>query len=556
MIGLIAVTAAGRAAAARLADAWPGETRVYDRPAKQAIPRAWTECEDLVCFLAVGAAVRLIAPLLDSKRVDPAVVCVDESVRHAVALIGGHAAGANVLAARVAEALGAEAVITTASDAAGLGALDTLGWPAEGAIAAVSRALLDHEPVALQTDATWPMPPLPVTADVAGEYRIVVTDRIVPIDERTVVLRAPSLVVGVGASRGVAADDVLGLVDESLAGAGLSPASVTALATVDAKASEPGIVSAAWQRGWPLVTYPASRLAEVPVPSPSDAALAAVGTPSVAEAAALASADALVVPKRKSAMATVAIARIHPRGRLALVGLGPGARDLLPPRAVGELRRASVIVGLDRYLDQVRDLLRPGTRVLASGLGTEEARARTAVAEAREGHAVALVGSGDVGVYAMASPVLEEAGEDIDVAVVPGITAGLAAAALLGAPLGHDHAVISLSDLHTPWEVIERRVRAAAEGDFVVAFYNPRSHGRDWQLGAALAVLAGHRPPATPAGIVRNAARAREQVVLTTLAGFDPEVVDMLSVVIVGATTTRVVAGRMVTPRGYTWRSS
>ena len=236
------------------------------------------------------------------------------------------------------------------------------------------------------------------------------------------------------------------------------------------------------------------------MPNPSDAPLAAVGTPSVAEAAALLRGGELLVPKRKSergdgqpAMATCAVVRRPARGRLAVVGLGPGARDLLTPRAKAELRRASVLVGLDQYVDQIRDLLRPGTRILESGLGAEEERARTAVAEARKGQAVALIGSGDAGVYAMASPALAEASDDIDVVGVPGVTAALAAAAILGAPLGHDHVSISLSDLHTPWEVIERRVRAAAEADIVVTFYNPRSRGRDWQLPKALALLAEHR---------------------------------------------------------------
>src|SRR6202044_3704285 len=286
--------------------------------------------------------------------------------------------------------------------------------------------------------------------------------------------------------------------------------------------------------------------AAVAVPNPSAAALAAVGTPSVAEAAALTRGDVLVAGKHKSAMATAAVARIRPRGRLALVGLGPGARDLLPPRAVTELRRASVVAGLDQF----RDLLRPGTRVVASGLGDEEERARIAVAEAQRGCAVALVGSGDAGVYSMASPALSLAGGDIDVVTVPGITANLAAAALLGAPLGHDHAVISLSDLNTPWPVIERRVRAAAEGDFVVTFYNPRSRARDWQLRAALDLLGAHRPASTPAAIVRNANRPGQLITVTTLGKLDTAAVDMLSLVLVGGSTTQMVAGRMVTPRG------
>jgi cobalt-precorrin 5A hydrolase / precorrin-3B C17-methyltransferase len=554
MIGLIAITVAGRASAAQLAAAWPGQTRTYEGPAKQALHRAWAECDELVCFLAVGATTRLIAPLLDSKWIDPAVVCVDEPVRYAVALVGGHAAGGNELCTRVAEVFGAQAIITTATDATGLPGLDTLGWPTEGALAAVSRALLDGEPVALETDATWPIPSFPVTVGGAGQYRIVVTDRIVPIDENTVVLRPPSLVVGVGASRGVDAEEVFALIGEALAVGGLAQGSVTTLATVEAKADEVGIKEAARLGGWPLVAYPADRLAAVPVPNPSDAASAAVGTPSVAEAAALVSGDVLVVPKRKSPMATVALARIRPRGRLAVIGLGPGARDLVTPRAIAELRRASVVVGLDRYIDQIKDVLRPGTRVLSSGLGQEEERAFSAVVQARGGHAVALIGSGDAGVYAMGSPALAMAGADIDVVGVPGITAGLAAASLLGAPLGHDHALISLSDLHTPWEVIERRVRAAAEGDFVVIFYNPRSADRDWQLGAALAILAEHRQPGTPAGVVRDAYRPGQQVLLTTLAELDPTAVDMRGVVIVGSASTLNVADRIVTPRGYRWQ--
>jgi cobalt-precorrin 5A hydrolase/precorrin-3B C17-methyltransferase len=252
----------------------------------------------------------------------------------------------------------------------------------------------------------------------------------------------------------------------------------------------------------------------------------------------------------------VAIARHPPRGRLALVGLGPGARDLLAPRAVTELRRASVIVGLDQYVDQIRDLLRPGTRVLATGLGQEEERAAAAVEQARAGHAVALIGSGDAGVYAMASPALERADAAIDVVGVPGLTAGLAASALLGAPLGHDHAYISLSDLHTPWPAIEARVRAAAEGDFVVLFYNPRSRTRDWQLPAALDLLAKYRPAGTPVGVVRNASRPDQAVHLATLADLDPTVVDMYSLVVVCSSQTHLVAGRMVTPRGYRWQTS
>lgn len=559
MIGLISATAAGTAARDRLAAAWPDRTRVYEGPVPDAVRSAFAECERLVCFLATGAVVRLVAPLLAGKTSDPGVVCVDEGGRFAVSLLGGHGGGANDLARAVAGVLGAEPVITTATDAVGLPGLDTLGLPVEGDVAAVSRALLDGEAVALRAEVAWPLPPLPVADE--GRYTIRVTDRLAGPAEREVLLRPPTLVVGVGASKGAPVEEVLALVEDALREAGLSAASLAELATVDAKAGEPGIVEAARRLGVPLVTHGAAELARVEVPNPSDAPLDAVGTPSVAEAAALLGGGELLVPKRKSrradgrpAMATCAVVRRPGRGRLAVVGLGPGARDLLTPRAEAELRRASVLVGLDQYVDQIRDLLRPGTRVLESGLGAEEERARTAVAEAREGRAVALIGSGDAGVYAMASPALAEASDDIDVVGVPGVTAALAAGAILGAPLGHDHVSISLSDLHTPWEVIERRVRAAAEADIVVTFYNPRSRGRDWQLPKALAILAGHREPGTPVGVVRNASRADESSRLTTLAALDPATVDMMTVVTVGNTATREIAGRMVTPRGYRWQ--
>ncbi|MGW3958160.1 cobalt-precorrin 5A hydrolase, partial [Streptomyces sp. NPDC004752] len=285
MIGLISATAAGTVARDRLAAAWPERTRVYDGPVKDAVRAAFAECEQLVCFLATGAVVRLIAPLLGDKAADPGVVCVDEGGRFAVSLVGGHGGGANELAREVGELLGARPVVTTATDAVGVPGLDTLGLPVEGAVAAVSRALLDGAPVALDAEVTWPLPPLPVAAE--GAYTIRVTDRDVAPGPREVVVRPPTLVVGVGASRGAPVEEVLALVADALRDAGLSAASVAELATVDAKSEEPGIVAAAERLGVPLVICRAEELARVEVPNPSAAPLAAVGTPSVAEAAAL-----------------------------------------------------------------------------------------------------------------------------------------------------------------------------------------------------------------------------------------------------------------------------
>jgi cobalt-precorrin 5A hydrolase/precorrin-3B C17-methyltransferase len=564
VIGLVAVTAAGQAAAARFQDAWP-DARRYDGPARTALPEAFAECDAIVVFLAAGATVRLLAPLLGAKDTDPGVVCVDEALRFAVPVLGAHAGGGNALARRVAGTLGAEPVITTASDAAGHVGLDEfgadLGFRIEPGsdLAAVGAAILSGERVTFSADAQWPLPALPpnvvpTPAPEPGVPAIVVTDRDTPAAERAVILHPPSLIAAAGSSRGAPAAEIGALIDSTLAELGVSAHSVRHLATAEVKAEEPGLLAAAAGRGWPVVTYPVARLAVIPVPSPSEVVRRAVGTPSVAEAAALATPGAtLIAAKRASAHATVALARVRPRGRLAVIGIGPGARDLMTPRATAELRRSAVVAGLDSYLEQVADLLRPGTRVLSSGLGAEQERAAEAVAQAQAGHAVALIGSGDAGVYAMGSPALDLADDSIDVIVVPGVTAALAVAAVLGAPLGHDHVMISLSDLHTAWPVIERRVAAAAEGDLVTCFYNPASKKRSWQLGRALELLAAHRPPDTPVGWVRDATRPGQAAGLATLGAFDPSVVDMHTLVVVGSSRTRVRAGRMVTPRDYQW---
>ena len=559
MIGLIAATSNGRRNAAHLADAWP-DTRLYESKTKEALHRAWKECDGIVLFLATGAAVRLIAPLLNSKHRDPGVVTVDDAANFAVALCGGHDGGANALAKRVADNLGSMPVVTTASDNAGVPALDSLGENLdfrleEGSdIAAVGAALVSGEKIHLVSEIRWPLGPLPANVVRTDERKaplILISDQSTDTPHPAVVYRPPSLVAGVGCSRGANADEILGLLETSLEESGLSEKSVGALASIDVKRDEAGLLEAAKRMDVPVHFHPAGVLSAVEAPNPSEVVQEAVGTPSVAEAAVISSGAELVLEKRKSASVTVAIGRLPARGRLALVSLGPGEDVLIPPLAREALAASELVVGLDQYVDRVRHLLRPGTRVLTPPLGNEMERAELALSEAQAGGSVALASSGDVGVYAMASPVLEIAGDDVDVVVVPGITAAQAAASLLGSPLGHDHCSVSLSDLLTPWEVIQDRVRAAAEGDFVLSLYNPRSKGRDWQLGKVKEMLLEHRPPDTPVGIVKDAYRPTQQVLLTDLASLLPEDVDMLTTVVVGSSQTKVVAGRMVTPRGY-----
>ncbi len=543
----VSVTEAGRMVAERLP--FPH----HHGDAAGTIRRLWAEVDGLVLLLAAGAAVRIVAPLLVAKGEDPAVVCVDEAARWVVALVGGHG-GANALAREVAALLGAEAVVTTATDATGTPALDLIpGFRAAGDVAGVTAAMLaGRDPVVEVALPGWPTPT--VLASGTGPERVIVTDAVPTAEAGVAVLHPPSLVVGVGCSTGADPDDVDALVDRALGDAGLARASVGSLATIDRRRDHPAVTAL----GLDVQAFSAAELAAVVVPNPSAAVAGAVGTPSVAEAAALLAAGpggSLVVGKQRSAAATVAVARrATPAGRLSVVGLGPGDAAHRTPAAAAAVRHAEVVVGYGPYLDQVADLLTASQDVIRSPIGSEAHRARLALARAAEGRRVALVCSGDAGVYGMASLVVELAGAEapgVQVDVVPGVTAALASSALLGAPLGHDHVVISLSDLLTPWETIERRLRAAAEADLVVVLYNPRSTGRTWQLPKALDVLRGSRSPGTPVGLVTDATRPGQRVVRTTLAEVDPEDVGMTTCVVVGSTATTTVAGRMVTPRGF-----
>lgn len=239
-------------------------------------------------------------------------------------------------------------------------------------------------------------------------------------------------------------------------------------------------------------------------------------------------------------------------GAVIVVGLGPGDADLLTPRALTALQQAHAIVGYEGYLKPLAGLDLPG-ELIGSPIGEEAARARQALELAQAGKQVALVSSGDAGVYGMASLLMEAAGKTpgMDIEVIPGVTAALSAAALLGAPLGHDFACISLSDLLTPWEVIERRLESAARGDFVVALYNPLSRQRTWQLPRARDILLTGRPVTTPVGLVDKAHRIGMHVWHTTLGELTPAGVGMETMIIVGNSQTRVVDGRMVTPRKH-----
>ncbi len=234
-----------------------------------------------------------------------------------------------------------------------------------------------------------------------------------------------------------------------------------------------------------------------------------------------------------------------------VVGIGPGCPEQMTAQAREALAAADVIAGYGAYIKLVQPLY-PDKEYLQNGMTGEVKRCELALAEALQGKTVAMVSSGDAGIYGMAGLVLELAeGLPVEVVVVPGITAAASGAALLGAPLMHDFAVVSLSDRLTEWQLIEKRLAAAADADFNIVIYNPRSHGRPEHLARAREIMLQYKKPATPVGIVKNIGRAGEHTIVTTLSELDTELVDMFSTVFVGNSQTYITGDKIITPRGY-----
>lgn len=240
--------------------------------------------------------------------------------------------------------------------------------------------------------------------------------------------------------------------------------------------------------------------------------------------------------------------------RIIVAGIGPGSAGDVTPAVLEAVRQADVIIGYKYYFQFIEPYVQAGTECVDTGMLKEKERARQAFEQAEQGKTVCVISSGDAGIYGMAPLIWEmkrERGSDIEIEVLPGISAFQKAASLLGAPIGHDLCIISLSDLMTPWETIERRIRAAAVADFITAVYNPKSNGRYWQLYRLQEIFLQHRDPATPLGFVRQAGRDEQQVTVTTLGEFDPEQVDMFTVVLIGNSQSYIHEGKIITPRGY-----
>lgn len=586
---LVALTAAGAELGRRIQISLPGAelhglvARVEDSDVsftdtRAALTELFRAGRPIVGICAAGILIRMLAPQLTDKQTEPPVLAVSPDGASVVPLLGGHH-GANDLARTVAVITGGKAALTTAGENVFGVALDDP--PAGWAVANPERAkeimagLLAGESPALVIEAGDPdwLADLPRAPN--GPRMIRVSDRAIVPNAHELLLHPPTLAVGVGCERNCDPDELATLVHETLDTAGLATGSVAAVVSIDVKADEPAVHNVADQFGVPARFFTAAALeAETPrLENPSEIVFREVGAHGVAEAAALAAAGPdgmLVVAKQKSRRATCAVARataIDPdsfgraRGHLSIVGTGPGDRLHRIPATDLAVAQADELVGYGPYLDLLGPAAAGKTRH-DFDLGAEIDRCRHALNLAAQGRNVALVSSGDPGVFAMATLVFElldrEADPDwarIAIDVHPGVSAMQLAAARAGAPLGHDFCAISLSDLLTPWPAIQTRLKAAAEADFVVALYNPRSRKRHRQIETARDILRAQRPDDTPVIVARNLAREGEEVEIVALGDLKLETIDMLTVVIVGNSQSRQLraAGRAwaYTPRGY-----
>ncbi|MBD2777854.1 precorrin-3B C(17)-methyltransferase [Iningainema sp. BLCCT55] len=512
----------------------------------------FTSGTPIIGICAAGILIRTLAPVLSDKRQEPPVLAVAEDGSAVVPLLGG-LQGVNDLARQIAAVLQVQAAITTTGDIRFRTAL--LAPPQGYHLANPDDAkgfisdLLAGATVKLEGTASW-LVNSKLPFDSNGRLMIRVTEYQVELSPNCLVYHPATLAIGVSNARGVNPDEAVTFVRRILVNAGLSPASLA------------GVFAWAEERNAPAIDAIANSFnIQARFLDCQDA---------VAIALAATGASELLVQELENGM-SVAIATAsdiidtnnigQARGQLFIVGTGPGAAQWMSPEVKQIISEATDLVGYRFYLD-LAGTLKPGQRRHEFDNREELARAEMALDLAAGGRKVAIVSSGDPGIYAMAAAVFEVLDSNpkpewqrIKIQVAPGISAIQAAAARIGAPIGHDFCVISLSDILKPWSVIESRIIAASKADFVIAFYNPASKQRTWQLASARDILLRDRSPQTPVVLARNLGRVGESVLVRTLAELSPDEVDMRTLVLIGSTKTRIVQHSggiwVYTPRQY-----
>ncbi|MEM7619256.1 MAG: precorrin-3B C(17)-methyltransferase [Pseudomonadota bacterium] len=535
----------------------------------------------LIGVCAAAILIRALAPVLNTKQNEPPVIAIAEDSSSVVPLLGGHH-GANTIARKLAAELSSTAAITTAGDLHFGIALDDPppGWQINSPEKAksVMARMLQGQKIHLTGEethkATW-LEALPK----GNEIKLTATLS-AKTPESDLIFYPKRATLGVGCSRNCPPAELDDLIQDTLSKVDISPKALAGIFSIDLKADEPAILQLSQNLKCPLRFFSANELEqETPrLVTPSDIVFAEVGCHGVSEAAALAAAGSnseLKVTKRKTANATCAIALSdHPiktlkgqkRGSVMLISTGPGKAPWRTPEASQWVAKADQLVGYGFYIDLLDPIATHKPRK-EFPLGGEEDRCRYALEKAGDGHDIGLVCSGDAGIYAMASLVYElldrpkeqggvsDKAKRVEVIVTPGISAFQAAASLSGAPIGHDFCTISLSDLLTPRDTIVQRLKAAAQGDFVIALYNPASKKRRDLLKIACEIIQKHRPAKTPIMLGTNLGRETERIKICALKCLQTEQVDMFTVILIGSSQTKVLntpdGPRLFTPRGY-----
>ena len=580
-LGIIYYTSEGARLAEKIWESAPSpdlEPLLFDgRLKKEPLEELFATKSGILFICACGIAVRKILPFVRDKLTDSPVVVTDEGGRYVIPILSGHVGGANELADQLAGLLHGETVITTATDSRGLSAVDMLAkkyhlriMNREG-IAAVTAKQLEGEELTFGLDPEHSEAAYHLHLEGLGKWQegegispdVFIGSEAAPHGTR-LWLKPKEIVCGIGCRSGKTWEELEEFVSGWLEKKALCWEDIRAITSVDRKAEEPGLVELAQRHGIPFVTYDAERLERVPGDfEGSDFVRQQVGVDNVCERSAMAyggCSGEMILKKQTGDGMTLSLVYLPWDGRekgknpvVYVVGMGPGAEEQMTPQVAEVLEQCDLIVGYPLYLELLGKRFAHIAKK-STPMRQELERCRICLEEASMGQRVAMVCSGDAGVYGMAAPLLEMAADypGCEVVVLPGITAASAGAAVLGAPLNHDFCVISLSDLLTPWEVIENRLKAAAMGDFAIVLYNPSSRKRADYLERACKILLDNGCLSGRAcGYVENIGREGTRAVTLTLEELMKTQVNMFTTVFIGNSRSFIRDRKLITGRGY-----